>query len=85
MYNSMNNQSPEYLEAELKRYKLQLEALNNSKDYENHPEQRNQLSSFYIEKIVALEKIIKPDGINTIEVIDVEIVSPNSNTSSTKK
>lgn len=81
----MNNQSPEYLEAELKRYKLQLEALNNSKDYENHPEQRNQLSSFYIEKIVALEKIIKPDGINTIEVIDVEIVSPNSNTSSTKK
>lgn len=82
----MNNQSPEYLEAELKRYKLQLDALNNSKDYENHPEQRNQLSSFYIEKIVALEKIIKPDGINQIEVIDVEIVSEEStNHSSTKK
>ena len=82
----MNNQSPEFLQAELNRYKKQLSALSNSLDYEQHLESRATLRIFYQEKITELEKRIEASGINQIEVIDVEIVSEETtNHSSTKK
>lgn len=71
----MNNQSPEFLQAELNRYKKQLSALSNSIDYEKYLESRATLQIFYQDKITELEKRIEASGINQIEVIDVEIVS----------
>ena len=43
------------LSDELTRYKTQLEALQNSKDYVDHPEQKEQLENFYTEKIQRLQ------------------------------
>ena len=40
---------------ELTRYKTQLEALQKSKDYVDHPEQKKQLGNFYKEKIKRLQ------------------------------
>lgn len=67
----MNNQSPEFLQAELNRYKKQLSALSNSIDYEKYLESRATLQIFYQDKITELEKRIEASGINQIEVIDV--------------
>jgi hypothetical protein len=61
-----------FLEKELKRYKNQLAALNSSNDYQNYEEAREQLKTFYQEKISELENSLQVLG---IDVTDCEIIS----------
>jgi len=55
MYNMSTINSFQQLSDELTRYETQLEALQNSDDYKNHPEQKEQLQNFYQEKINRLQ------------------------------
>ncbi|PCH99424.1 MAG: hypothetical protein COB81_11225 [Flavobacteriaceae bacterium] len=55
MFNMSTTNSFQQLSDELTRYKTQLEALQNSDDYVDHHEQKEQLGNFYKEKINRLQ------------------------------
>lgn len=55
MFNMSTTNSFQQLSDELTRYKTQLEALQNSDDYVDHQEQKEQLGNFYKEKITRLQ------------------------------